>query len=318
MDIADIITEFGNYYIKQGQNMSRLYKQLHAKSITDSIGTPFFTDETVYRASESRMSRVLQPFQKAWTPLNSLEFIPVAIEQFKMKVDSDEYPDDLEGSWLGFLAGESIERADWPFVRWFIEVWLIPKLKEDYELNEVYKGVFAAPTPGTAGAVGTAMDGIKFLINKHIDDSRITPIVTGALEALPVDFCEQIEAFADAINAKYLGVPMQLAMNELNARRFLRGYKAKYGQNTDYRNNDKGVVDMTNLQVIGLPSMVGSNKIWCTPKENFLILGKKTANMDNMKVESIKRQLSFFTDFWRGVGFVIPEVVFTNDLELNP
>lgn len=318
MVIDDILTEFGNFYIKGGQNMSSLYKQLHAKTITDSIGTAIFTDDTIFRASEARMDRVLQPFQKAWTPIGEVEFVPVGIEQFKMKVDSEESPDDLEASWLGFLSGPDIDRAQWPFVRWFIEMHLIPQLKQDYELNEVYAGEFAAPTPGTEGDPGTAMNGIKFLINKGIDDNRITPIVTGALETDPLDFCDQIEAFGDSINEKYLGVPMQLAMSKANELRFLRGYKKKYGTTMDYRQNTDGKVDLTALRVIGLPSMVGSDKIWATPKENFLVLGKKTANMDNMRVESVKRQLSFFTDFWRGVGFVIPEIVFTNDLEMNP
>ncbi|RNI22043.1 hypothetical protein [Rufibacter latericius] len=109
MNIADIKTEFGAYYLNNGQNLSRLFKLLNYKSATDSILTPILTDETVWRAAQATIGRVLQLFQKAWTPLNRLEFKPPEIQMFKLKVDKEEYPDDLESSWFGFLTGEGID-----------------------------------------------------------------------------------------------------------------------------------------------------------------------------------------------------------------
>lgn len=317
MDVADIITEFGAYYINQGQNMQRLIRQLRQPSTTDALFTPIMTDDTVWRASETRIGRVLQPFQKAWTPLGDVEFVPVAIEQYKLKMDNEDYPDDLEASWLGFLSGPEIDRKQWPFIRWFIEVELLPQLQEDYELHEVYNGEYAAPTPGTAGAVSTSMNGIKKIINDHIDAGRITPIVTGALSADPATLVDQIEAFADAIDNRYWRMPLEVAVAPEIERRFFRGYKAKYGQYTDYRENTQGVVDMTNLTIVGKPSMIGSGKIWTTPKRNAVLLQKKTANMTRVQVENVDRLVKVYTDFWKGVGFLIPEIVFTNDQDLT-
>lgn len=316
MNIADIKTEFGAYYLNNGQNLSRLFKLLNYQSVTDSILTPILTDETIWRAAKATMGRVLQPFQKAWTPLNSLEFKPLAIEQFKMKVDTEEYPDDLESSWLGFLTGEGIDRKEWPFIKWFVEVMLLPQAKEDYEMNEVYKGVFAAPANGVAGPAGTSMNGLRKCINDNVTAGRITPIVTGAPSADNKTFVQQIETFVDQINLRYQHIPMQLALQPSLERRFHRGYRELYGKDTDYKASN-GSVDFSNVTIKGLPSMIGSNKIWATTPGNAIHLGKRTQNKKAMEIESVDRKVKLFTDWSSGVGFILPELVFTNDQDLG-
>lgn len=314
MVISDIITEFGAYYLKSGQNASRIYSMLRANTKTTELFTPVMTDETVWRAAQAVQNRILQPFQKAFTAIDGAELKPVAIEMFKMKADSSQYPDDLEASWLGFLAGSGNDRKTWPFVRWYVETVLIPQIKEDEELNEIFWGVYAAPTPGTAGAAGTAMNGINKIIMDLEDANRITPISTGALASDPQDFCEQVEAFADQINAKYASAVMPIAMSEANARKYARGVNAKYGVNTNQFGKDLYAVAGTNLTVVGLPSMLGSNAMWATPKSNAVKLMKRTENINNFNVENVDRQVKFYTDYSAGVGFIIPEAVFINDL----
>ena len=280
MDVADIISEFGAYYQNNGQNTARIYQMLRANTVTETLFTPIVTDETLWRASQAIQKRLLQPFQKAFTPIDGAEFSPIAIEMFKMKVDDSQYPDDLEASWLGFLAGSQVDRKEWPFVRWYMENVLIPQTKEDEELNEIFWGVQANPTPTVAGAIGTAMNGINKIIMDFQDTDSVTTIATGALAANPDDFCQQIEKFADGINKKYWRTPMQLAMSESNARAYARGYDLIYGKNTNSAGKNDTEVSKTNLTVIGLPSMVGSDGIWCTPKANAVKLLKRTENMN--------------------------------------
>ncbi|MFC6999581.1 hypothetical protein [Rufibacter roseus] len=315
MNIADIITEFGAYYLNSGQNTARLLQLLHRPSTTDTVLTPFFTDDTIYRASQSKMGRVLQPFQKAWTPINDLTFVAIAIEQFKMKIDTQEYPDDLEGTWLGFLAGDGIKREEWPFIKWFVEIHLLPQAKEDYEMFEVYHGVYAAPTNGVAGPAGTSMNGLRKAINDQVTAGRIDPIVLGAVPTDPLALVDYIEAFSDQINKAYWKIPMQLCVNETIERNYYRGCDEKYGKDTNHKELG-GKVKYANLTVIGLPSMDGSDKIWATPKNNVLKLGKKTQNMKAMNIQAVDRLVKLFTDWWSGVGILVPEIVFTNDVDL--
>lgn len=318
MNVDDIITEFGTYYINSGQNMSRIVKQLYRPSETETMFRPVITDDTKYSASEARVTRLLQGFQKTWSPTGTASFVPVEISQFKMKMDFQDYPDDLEASWLGFLAGEEIDRAQWPFIRWLVEEHLLPQLMEDKEMNEIYAGEFLSPpTPGTAGVAGTAMDGIKFLINYWIDESRITPIATGALSSTPATLVDQIEAFVDGIDTRYWNKNMNLCMSQTHARKFIRGYRAKYGKDQDFKGTTFKIPE-SNITIQGLASHNGSGKIWCTPYENTVRLTKKKQNENKVEVQSVDRLIKIFTDFWFGVGFVIPEIVFTNDVELNP
>lgn len=312
MTITDIITEYGAFYKKNPENMKRIFKMLMAKSKTQELLTPLITDDTQYQASKAFMTRILQPFQKAFTPINALTIKPAKIQLYEMKVDITETPHDYEATWLGFLTGDDIDVKQWPFVRWFIEMHIIPQIQQDYELNEVYKGVYAAPTPGTPGAAGTAMNGLGKIIADGITAGSMTPIVIGAPDTDPLVWCEQVEEFADAINQNYWDIPMQLGMNKSLERHFYRGYKKKYGETTNYKDG-KGQVEFTNLTVCGVPSMTGRNRIWATPKENVVQLTKKPKNMDTIQVENVDRTLKLYTDFWKGVGFLVNEAVFPSD-----
>jgi hypothetical protein len=316
MDIDDIIVEFGAYYIAGGQNMARLVRQLNRAAVTETLLTPMITDDTLYRGAETQFTRVVQPFQSAWTPLNPLKIQPVEIKLFKQKVDLDEEPHVLEATWLGFLSGDDIDVAQWPFIRWYMEVHLLPQIPEDMEMNELYSGKFVAPTAGVAGAAGTSMDGLETIINRHIGSGRTAPITLGAIPTNDdQDTYEYMEMFADRINKKYWKIPMVIGMDEAIARRAIRGKRAKYGKDVAGLGNPLAIED-TNLTFLGLPSMDGAQKIWCTPKWNVCYFRKKTQNQKQFKIEVVKRILSLYSDWWNGVGFHIPEIIFTNDRDL--
>ena len=319
LQIADVVAQFGAYYLNQGQNLERLYTLLRSATVTESMFTPITTDDTIWRAAKALFSRVVQPFQKDFTPLAGVQFVPVEIKQFKIKVDAKEYPDELEASWLGFMEGlnADVDRKTWPFVRWYVEVYLIPQIKQDIEFNEIYQGVYVAPTAGTPGAAGTALDGIKKTINGHVTAGRITPIVTGALQVNdPEAMVDQFEAFADGIHKDYWNIPMILGTSESAARAFLRGQERKYGKNTG--GGELGLrINNTNITVKGLPSHRNTQKIWCTPQGNAIMLRKRIQNQSKVQVESVDRMLKMFTDFSMGIGYIIPEVVFTNDQDLT-
>lgn len=319
MIASDVVTEYGAYYLNHGQNANNLVQKLNYKSEFDSLFTTIATDDTVIRMGSSTMSRLLQPFQKTWSPTGEVTFKAQPITLYKKKVDFQDYPDDLEATWLGFLADEGLDRKQWPFVKWLLEKHIIPKTIEDYERNEVYAGEFLAPpTPGTAGAVGTSMNGAKKIINDHITATDITPIATGALSTTPATFLAQIEAFVDAIDPLYRSTPMTLAMNYAQSVVFKRGMRAAYNVNYEQTNSLMTLIDYPNIEVRGLHAMGSSGKIFATPKFNAIRGVKRLANLDRVQVENVDRLVKIYTDFSSGVGFVIPELVFTNDQDLNP
>jgi hypothetical protein len=315
MDVADIKTEFGLYYKNGGQGIKDLVQILYAKTETDALFTRVDTEDTIIRRGSSIMTRILQPFQKKWTPLGGLTVKPAEIKLFPMKVDFEENPDELEATWLGFLADKNLDRTQWPFVKWLIQNHIIGKHAEDYEINEVFKGEYAAPVDGTPGPVSTAMDGAKKLINDNITAGGTDPIVTGAIATDPVDYVDQVELFMAAINPLYQDFPMQLAMSKVLARRFQQGMRAKYNMNYA-QTSDLTKVEGYNTTVVGVTSMTGSSKIWCTPRENAILGVKKSSNITVFKIESVDRLVKLFTDYYKGIGFILPELVFTNDQDL--
>lgn len=315
MNVADLIAEFGAYYQNQGQNSQRIYRVLRAQFMTQMLFTLVLSDETIWRAAKSTITRLVQPFQKGFTPIGEATFSPVEIRQHKIKMDYEVYPDDIEATWLGFLASENQDRKTWPIVRWLVEQEILPQIQEDLELNEIFSGVYAAPTTGTAGAAGTAMNGIKKIINDHITAGRTTTIATGALSNDPVTFVEQVEDFARQINIRYRMQQMTLGMSEERAKLYEQGYDEKY--NVNYRRDtDTMRVRYQNISVMGLPSHQNSDKIWTTPKANAILLKKKSVNEGRVQMESEDRRVKLWNDFWIGLGFILPELIFTNDQDL--
>lgn len=329
MTIDEIKVAFGAYYLNNGQNATTLYQRLFRRGVTEQLFTSVPTDNTIWQASQTSLGTILQPFQKDWTPKGSLKATPISIPQFKMKVDVEETPDDLEDTWLGFLADGNLKRAEWPFVRWFIEIHLVPQVEEDFELNEVFAGVRVEPTKGQPGAAGTSINGIRKVLNDHAGAGRITPIALGAFPTGDIEAaCDYVEAFAKSIVKRYRNVPMFISMSEDNALSYAKGRGKKYGKDTNQSamKNDAPIaeqlletsvaVEYTRQRVVGLPSVGNSGKIWATPIANAKRLIKKSQNVNQFQIENVDRKVKLYTDFYKGVGFVLPEAVFTNDVDM--
>ena len=160
-----IVTQFGSHYIPEGQNESRLLSQMRQKSATTSYAKSIIYDGEVYRFANTRLGEIVQQFQKKFTPKGTLEFIPNEIRLRNIKMDLSLYPDEVKGSWLGFLQDlSSDERKNWPIVRFLLEKEVIPQLGSDMELKAYFKGIFEAPVTDQAGTTAKVIDGIKSLL----------------------------------------------------------------------------------------------------------------------------------------------------------
>lgn len=313
---TDVVSSYGAYYIAGGQNAKRLHQMLYFGSNLDKGFTQMPTKDTVIRMGSSSVTRLAQGWQEAWTPTGDVEFKPAEIQLYNIKFDFTAYPANLEQTWLGFLATEGLDPKQAPFVKWVIENHLLPGFNENIEINEAYKGVYAAPTPGTPAPISTAMNGIKKVINDHITAGDITSIVTGAWSADAETFCGEIEAFVAAIDERYRSMSMEIAMNPTLELRYRQGKRIKYNQQYAQDTDLLRLADFPNIRVAAKSAMTGSDKIYCTPIGNAICGVKKGSNKNAVMVESVDRQVKIWSDFYKGYGFVIPELVFTNDLDL--
>lgn len=313
--VTDIVTEYGAYYENAGQNKDRLKKLLMQPVETEKYCTVVTTEDTTWKLGKSLIEKILQPFQNGWTPKSAASFKPNVINLRKLKVDEEFNPDDIEDTWLGFLAANEMDRKNWPVVRYLIEELYINKLFEDWENEAIFKGVYDAPTPNVAGDPADVIDGFRKLIIDGINDSTINRVTLSSALAADNIF-ESVETFADSISGVYKNKSMNLFMSPTWARAYKRDKRNEFGY-TD--NNLSGAVDFTNLSVIGLPSMEGSNVIFTTPKENMFVLNGRRSKSPAFTIEGLKRMVYFYTDFWKGVGFGLNEAVwaYIPDSELN-
>jgi hypothetical protein len=265
------------------------------------------------------IDRVLQPFQKAFTPIGATTATPRSIDLYEMKIDLQETPDDIADSWLAFLEGDGIDRAQWPYIRWWLTEHVIPRANEDYENNEVYGGVYAAPTPNTAGAAGTAVNGLA----KQITDNAalVNTITMGAIPGTAADFCSYVEEwFANigevaGINGKlYRKAIDKVFMSETLHLLYRQGKRDKYNQNYAQDTDLDKLIDFPGTMVVGLPSMEGASKLIATLPNNRRRYIKRSP-ISSFKVgEYSPRQVSVYTDWWETCTFMRMQDVFVNEL----
>ncbi|MDH6355459.1 hypothetical protein M2132_001802 [Dysgonomonas sp. PH5-45] len=305
--ISDIVSEYGAYYIKSGQNESRLRRQLLFSRETTKLATPVKTEDTVYRLAQSTITELVQAFQKDWTPKGDLKFTPNPIPLYNLKVDIDLYPDEIKNSWLAFLESNNLNRKDWPLVRYMIEKHVFDRINDDMERNVYYKGVFAAPTAGTASTAGSAMNGLEYLLKNNTGINHVT--LSGALD--PSTIYDQMEEFYEKISEEYQNTKMVIGVAPKWRRAFLKDKRAQGWYDISSPGQIDDTLDFSPARVIGLPSMIGSDDIWATPLNNFLYVTRFGENAAKVKIEESKRCVSVMTDWWEGFGFGINEVVWT-------
>ena len=307
---TDLVTGFGAHYIQEGQNEARLLSAMRQKSVTTSYAKPLIYDGDTYRFSNVVLGEIVQQFQKKFTPKGDITFKPNTITLRNMKVDISLYPDDVKASWLGFL--ESVndnERKNWPIVRYMIENEVIPQLKNDLELKGYFKGTYVAPTSGVAGSTTAAIDGVKMLLEAGITDSSMQSVaLTDAITES--NAFDRVEEFVDNIDSLLDGVKKRVYMDPKVLRWYHRDKRNTHGVDVNYDPN-KPVVDFTNVELVGLPSMAGETYLWCTPVDNFLHV-RRVNGMKKPKIEEFQREVFFMTDWWEGLGFGHNELVYVS------
>ena len=339
LDVTSIVTMHGQVYKDSGQGVADLASKFYQKSVTDSVFGIVPTNETVKHMGKAKADRVLQAFQKVKSRVGGLTISGKEAHLTPLKVEDSIYPDDVVDTWAGFLADlDSNDRTKWPFIKWFLEEHVMPQSVEDWELLEVYKGTQnTIDTPGTANAAGKNFIGLRKQINTLITAGTInnSTTVTGAFSSDPKTFVEQIEAWVRYCKERSAedrilwesGQIKEICMSPANRDLFKEGMGVKY--NTNYAQialnhnlnvDDNVTVHNSNIKIMGLPSMIGDNKIWATPMWNkwgYIKRPKSSKYFDVAPDGTNVREVQYWMDFWKGVGFWMGEYVYTNDLELT-
>jgi hypothetical protein len=310
--ITDIIAEYGNYYKKGSQAVKDIRVKLMQPSVTeDFFGTRTTTDTRIQLANAS-ITRVLQAYQSAFTPISTTKFTPQIINLDHFKIDAKILPHDLMESWLGFLADNAQTPKDTPLVKYWLENLVIPQSKEDLEQLEIFWGVKAAPVPNTPAAPGTSMNGIK----EKLKQAGVNVVTMGTVPTDAVEFVSYVEDFFANIPELGRKFMKKIAMNTNLELRFKQGMRLKYNMHYAQATDTATLIDFP-VKVVGLPSHDGHNVIWTTPEDNKIVGNKNPGNQTTFDIQPADREVKVLTDFHKGVGFWTPNLVFRSDISLT-
>jgi hypothetical protein len=330
VDISAVQTSFGSFYRNEGQGMKDLMKQIMIPGNTDRIFNLRPTKNTQERKVHVDISgTVFQKFQNVLSPAGAFAFTPrqIDLQDAKYEVKLEDM-DDLESSWLAFLAAEDgNDRATWPFIQWIVNEMAIAKGRQDFELYEVYAGVFTSiTTPGTATPAGENFTGLNSLLRGYADEGSSNIIPFGTPETDPQYFYEQVNDWiysckTDAIKKKIVETMCdRLCMSPELAERYGDG-KDK-ALNTNYfrsadANIDNPVIEVrakrSNIIVTGLDSMTGTEDLFMTMKDNRAAFVKRPKGETEFGINMANPYAPIlFAKFWKGIGFWFPQYIWTN------
>lgn len=222
------------------------------------------------------------------------------------KVDLLLVPTVLEKTWLGSLKKKGSDPLKPMIFEDFIFNYIVKKIHENIRLKALYKGVYNA-AGNTPDAI---MDGIITKLAAEIAANKINPVVTGAITANNV--VDKILLTYDALGEAYKSVPtiMPVSPNIFDwySRKFMPVVNASLvatdaaaGLTTPLLN--RMPVTGTNAILLREPGLAGSQRLMCTPADNFVYGTDSLSDSNNIRIQEFERTLKLMIDGKSGVEF---------------
>lgn len=303
------------YCVKYGKTIHQDIRQ----NLELESRLPMVSCDYAYQGQDVSVSNLLQPYQKGFTPnnvetfggvLNTLELAKVDLE-FDW-TEMEKFFDKWKCNW--FQAGQA--EQDWTYPKYIMSQVVLPKVIEEINMNS-WGGVYAAPTPGTAGAYLTTFTGFKKKIEDAITATTLTPIVTGAFVATTM--VAQVRDFCKDLPQLYRYKSGTIYMSKTNAQMYADDYQAKFPSRQVTENTPDQLylrVDHMNKTIVGLDCMEGSNRIFVNfSGMDSMIVGTRSGmpTMPNFRIHVEDRSLHVLSEFYRFYGFETMKHLFVND-----
>jgi hypothetical protein len=260
----------------------------------------------------SILNEVVQGFQVDFTPKGRNKFDAEKITQRRHKVDNQIQPDVIVGEWEAWLYDEKKTRKDMPIVRYILNK-LIAKIQEDRETQMVFKGKYAAPTEGVAGAAVKAVDGIGVLLTNASTAGKYDPFALGVPTESTI--FEYLEDYLSLIPQLHRYKKLEMFMSQDWQLFYQRDKRDTFAWMQ--KMEDLLKIDFSNITINGLPSMAGSNLIFTTVPGNMARIIHKTKDMDNVDMQVFERYIKTLADWHESYGFATYDYVWSNDQGLD-
>lgn len=294
---------------------------LHREELVEQMMQPYDTlaelrtittealEGNEYGIPSTHLTEVIQGFQPQMTRKGNLTMFANTSIQRRHKLNVGIDPDTIVGEWESWMYDERVSRKDMPITTYVLRK-LIMKMNEDRELQQVYKGVYAAPTPGTAGTALQAVDGYARIFANHITAGKITPFALGAYT--PSTTFEYVEnLFTSVPNLQRF-----MRLNMYMSPEVLLDYQRDKRDTFKYKLEMSELlkIDFSNIRMIGLPSMTGSKRIFVTVPGNLVRAINKNSGADNIEIKDYDPYLvDVIADWHESYGIADPRYIYMND-----
>lgn len=299
IDIDKINEDFGKYYRQHREEfVSYLRGVSRLPSWWRTISN--VTDELVY--GQMLSGEITQARKKKWLPKGNFEFQPLKAKVYPIQIDVEMLGSELqalERSWMNFVNKEGSQAYKMSFVA-FLAREILKKAAEEDEIGLI-KGVYwPTSDDATVGAPAKyKMRGLRKLINEAIENRMLVPSSIGTPTASNIlDYVKSLvrsipEYWRDMPNMKlYMSNAWKLAYIE--KRRLTLGLMPSYEETLTVDDHD-------NIEIVDLPYLDGSNRMFITTMDNISIMENVPKENTLLNMEKLKRDIYIFGDYKKGI-----------------
>ena len=330
-DLDELITEYGNKYVDQGQNMASITTQLFDVGGLEEYFTMQPEDSDYFTGIYATVDEVLQAFSIPFTTKGKTTYVPTKQRLGEFKIDTTETPDKFRKTHMGFLSqhAKDPDRSTWGVIEWILRELKIPSANQTFKLSVAYWGwqfdnTFDDPPtvngttlqrqltdPDAATPANASMDGVHTQIVRWAAASRTNSITVGAwntADTTDVTFCTQVEDFVmDTSVDIHRDNIDYLFMSKAMARRYRNGRRNKY--NLNYAQvAELDIVEDTDIKVVGVSDMNGSENVWMTPANN-RVKPTRATGKKLFDVQKLDRSVKILGDWSYVLTFHVPEFI---------
>lgn len=312
IDFDDLHNEFGACTAEVMQDMLR---DIFIPAVPEAIQVGFgYKKDTIYSNILASIGEVLQPWNCDWNSKGDLGFTPFSNTVRAIKADFDLCPGDIYRTYFNYLAQNSFDPYDHPFVNFIIEL-ILQGLARDNRMKTMFFGDYNAV--GTAAL--DAYDGFHTIIDDYIASGDITPVATGAFTYTnPGDALDYLELFAAGFPTEWAGETIHILANHTFVKYYNKDYYTTYNVGGFTRPESIGDSPVnvfgTNWLLYPVHGFGTGDRLIALRPGNFNFLMDTLEGYDTATVEKYRRKISIMVD---AVGSSAINSIDPNWLQVN-
>jgi hypothetical protein len=254
------------------------------------------------------LGEVVQNFQPIWTGKGDWETDAEKIKQRRHKVNIPINPDHVVGQFEGYLYDEKKTRDDMPLVQYILGK--IPKaVDRDKEEKMVFGGSYVAPVAGTPSPAANSVNGLLKVQNDASVAGKYSKFLLGAYDA--DETFEYVENFFASIPEAQRFRKMKIFMSENVKLNYQKDKRATFQYFQDLGQLLK--IDFSNLEIVALPSMTSSKRIFACPDGNLVRILHKNQGVENIEALREDYLIKLMADWHTAYGIADFRYFWSND-----